>query len=53
MLKIYLVFWRFEPPYNDKHYAYKKNMYCLLATTFDWFNSILSYCLCPSRVKLM
>ena len=28
MLKICLVFWKSEPQYAYKRYAYKKNMYC-------------------------
>ena len=29
MLKICLVFWKSEPKYAYKRYAYKKNMHCL------------------------
>ena len=31
MLKICLVFWKSEPQYAYKRYAYKKNMYSLLS----------------------
>ena len=29
MLKICLVFWKYEPQYAYKRYAYKKNMYSI------------------------
>ena len=34
MLKICLVFWKSEPQYAYKRYAYKKNMYIAAATVY-------------------
>ena len=47
MLKICLVFWKSEPQYAYKRYAYKKNMYCIEISNIR----LAEDCAVPSLLK--